>query len=106
MLSQYVNVGAIKNEELGDLRKLAKVNFDSVNNMLSKIGTTVTKQKSVVNKEAVKIFNTVTNQPTSVTGKESWTIRDWEKKDPKGLEKIKNETPELYNNMFSAYYKK
>ena len=106
MLSQYVNVGAIKNEELGDLRKLAKVNFDSVNNMLSKIGTTVTKQKSVVNKEAVKIFNTVTNQPTSVTGKESWTIRDWEKKDPKGLDKIKNETPELYNNMFSAYYKK
>ena len=35
----------------------------------------------------------------------NWTIMDWQKKDPKGLTKIKNETPEIYTMMYDNYYK-
>lgn len=106
MLNHYVALGSIKADEVSNLKKLAKVDFDAVNNMLSKIDKTATKTKPLVNKEAVKIFDSVLSKPNAVTGKESWTIRDWEKKDPEGLKRIKNETPELYNSMFTAYYKK
>jgi len=34
-----------------------------------------------------------------------WSIRDWETKDPKGLVKMKNETPEVYNTLFDEFYK-
>lgn len=35
----------------------------------------------------------------------AWTIRDWDKKDPAGLRKIMNETPELYASMYDSYYR-
>ena len=34
----------------------------------------------------------------------NWTIRDWEKKDSKGLENIKDKFPELYNKMYKDTY--
>lgn len=36
--------------------------------------------------------------------KSSWTILDWMKKDPKGLTVIKNETPEVYSQMYDNFY--
>jgi len=56
-------------------------------------------------KQAEKIFK----GSTGVVNKgerADWTIRDWEKKDPKGLAELKNSTPELYQDMYNAFYKK
>jgi ATP-dependent Clp protease protease subunit len=39
-------------------------------------------------------------------GRESWTIRDYEKKDPKALLAIKKDDPETYKEMYDSYYKK
>ena len=66
-----------------------------VENMLSKINNV---------KDAVKIFDAknIENKDTRA----DWTIRDWEKKDVKGLEVIKNETPLIYTEMYNKFYNK
>lgn len=94
---------AIKEKKIAEDEKdstieMAKNNFEFVANMISKIKNTT---------EAVKVFdakNVVTNKGSE--DRSSWTIRDWEKKDAKGLAKIKNETPEVYNEMYNSHYKK
>lgn len=72
--------------------------LDTLKNMLGAI----TKVKP-----AVTITNMVNNTPV-VPGEDrkDWTIRDWEKKDPKGLMEIKNTNPALYSNMYDSHYKK
>ncbi len=75
--------------------EMAKNNFEFVANMISKINNV---------KDAVKVFD-VKNVAKNEERKD-WTIRDWEKKDPNGLAKIKNETPEIYSEMYNQFYKK
>jgi ATP-dependent protease ClpP protease subunit len=75
--------------------EMAKNNFEFVANMISKINNV---------KDAVKVFD-VKNVAKNEERKD-WTIRDWEKKDPNGLVKIKNETPEIYTEMYNQFYKK
>ena len=96
-IEAMVNSFNLKDEEKESAIKLAKVDFESVKNMLS---------KSTV-KEPVKVFdfkNVVTKKGTE--DRSTWTIRDWEKKDQKGLDKIRNESPEYYEVMYNEYYKK
>jgi ATP-dependent Clp endopeptidase proteolytic subunit ClpP len=38
------------------------------------------------------------------TGRAAWTIRDWEKKDPSGLLRLKSEQPEVYRDMYNSFY--
>ena len=99
MLNTFVTNKTITNDEIPGLEKLADKEFDVVYNMLSRINPAPVS----VNKESVKIFNQA-NAP--LKGRESWTIRDWEKKDAKGLEKIKSDNIEVYNDMFNSFYKK
>ncbi|MEO6901554.1 MAG: Clp protease ClpP [Bacteroidia bacterium] len=90
--------GIIKAEEKDGIIAQAIVNYEFVNSMLSKISPT---------KEAVKIFD-FTNVANKKGGKEDrseWTIRDWEKQDSKGLAEIKNNTPDIYQEMFNSFYK-
>lgn len=91
---------AIKDKKIDESKKdemidLAVSNFSLVENMVSKINNV---------KDAVKVFN-VSNVVKNDSDKAEWTIRDYEKKDPKGLEKIKNETPEIYKEMYNKHYK-
>lgn len=94
---------AIKEKKIGESEKestieMAVNNFEFVSNMISKI-------KNVT--EAVKIFdakNVVVKNGTE--DRSEWTMRDWEKKDPNGLVKMKNETPESYTELFNQTYKK
>ena len=102
MLNTFVSAKKITETEVPALTTLANVDFDSVYNMLSKINPAPVS----INKEATKIFNQTPVLNNFISGKESWTIRDWEKKDSKGLEKLKQESPELYMNMFNEFYKK
>lgn len=76
--------------------KLAIANFGAVENMLSKINNV---------KDAVKIFD-AKNVANNKDSRENWSIRDWEKKDVKGLEVIKNETPAIYTEMYNKFYNK
>lgn len=94
---------AIKEKKIGESEKdstieMAVNNFEFVSNMISKI-------KNVT--ESVKVFdvkNVVVKNGTE--DRSEWTIRDWEKKDAKGLAEIKNSTPEVYNEMYNQFYKK
>jgi ATP-dependent protease ClpP protease subunit len=91
---------AIKEKKILETEKdstieMAVNNFEFVANMISKINNV---------KDAVKVFD-VKNVSKNEERKD-WTIRDWEKKDPNGLVKIKNETPEVYNEMYNQFYKK
>lgn len=93
---------AIKEKKIGEAEKdstieMAVNNFEFVSNMISKI-------KNVT--EAVKIFdakNVVVKNGTE--DRSEWNMRDWEKKDPNGLAKMKNETPEFYKELFNQTYK-
>jgi ATP-dependent Clp protease protease subunit len=91
---------AIKEKKILETEKdstieMAVNNFEFVANMISKINNV---------KDAVKVFD-VKNVSKNEERKD-WTIRDWEKKDPNGLVKIKNETPEVYAEMYNQFYKK
>lgn len=46
-----------------------------------------------------------TSSATGGDGRDSWNIRDWEKKDPKGLLSMKRDTPEDYKTLFEKTYK-
>lgn len=99
LVEKGVTEGKIKAEKKDETIKAAIANFDVIENMLS--------MASAV-KPASKIFDV---KNVAVLGgktedRSSWTIRDWEKKDEKGLLAIKNETPEVYQSMFDAFYKK
>lgn len=92
---------AIKEKKIAETEKdstvaLAIANFGAVENMLSKINNV---------KDAVKVFD-IKNVKTDKSDRANWTIRDYEKNDPKALAEIKNSTPEVYEQMFNSYYKK
>lgn len=98
-VTEMVNSFITDEEERKKHIKLALVDFDTVKNTLTKIKST----------EAVKIMNKVkpfVGAAPDANDRSTWTILDYEKKDPTALAKIKNETPELYNNLFDAFYKK
>jgi ATP-dependent protease ClpP protease subunit len=91
---------AIKEKKILETEKdstieMAVNNFEFVANMISKINNV---------KDAVKVFD-VKNVAKNEERKD-WTIRKWEKEDPNGLVKIKNETPEIYTEMYNQFYKK
>lgn len=88
----------IAESEVESTIELAIANFVAVENMLSKINNV---------KDAVKVFDVKNIQtPKGTEDRSEWTIRDWEKKDAKGLAKIKNETPEIYEEMRNSFYNK
>lgn len=95
-IEEMVNSFNVKEEEKENLIKLAKVDFESVKNLLS---------KSTV-KEPVKVFD-FKNVETKkgIEDRSGWNLRDWEKKDSKGLEKLRNESPETYELLYEQTYK-
>ena len=74
----------------------SKENFAFVKNMLEKISNVV-KAPVVFDLKNVKAANGIENR-------EGWTCRDWEKKDPSGLLKLKNEAPAIYTMLYKAEY--
>lgn len=102
MVNAAVTAGKLKKEEVDFTIENASKDqgsFDFVSNMLNRMGST---------KEAAKIFNpqNIAGASTAKGGREEWTIRDWEKKDPKGLGEMKNSAPEQYEEMYNSFYKK
>lgn len=74
----------------------SKENFAFVKNMLDKISNVVA---------APVIFDLKNVKSGSgIENRETWTCRDWEKKDPSGLLKLKNEAPAVYTMLYKAEY--
>lgn len=74
----------------------SKENFAFVKNMLEKISNVVV-APVIFDLKNVKSANGLENR-------EDWTCRDWEKKDPSGLLKLKNEAPAIYAMLYKAEY--
>lgn len=95
MVNSYITSGKLEEKDKDNTIKLASVDFDSVKNMLDKIGTSKsTSIMDVINKDVI------TNE------RASWTILDWQKNDPSGLKEINNTNPGLYNEMYNSFYNK
>jgi ATP-dependent protease ClpP protease subunit len=94
MVEKAIVEKKINETEKDSTIEMAVNNFEFVSNMLSKINNV---------KDAVKVFD-VKNVKLD-NEKNSWTIRDWEKKDAKGLAEIQNSNPELYTKMYNDFYK-
>ena len=89
----------ITDAEVAQYTELGISNIGMLENVLSKLG-------SVSNQAAPKIFdakNVSTGKKTE--DRSTWTHRDWEIKDSKGLTEMKNQTPEAYEELFNEYYK-
>lgn len=93
LVASAVENGVIAEEEQPKWEALAKADFDNVQSVLSSMKTAPAPVPSISQSK---------NNPT----REGWTIRDWEMKDPSGLKKLKNEQPDVYQNLFNEYYKK
>jgi ATP-dependent protease ClpP protease subunit len=98
MVEKAITEKKIEESEKESTIEMAVNNFSFVENMLNKI-TNV--------KNAVKVFdikNVVVSKGTE--DRSEWSIRDWEKKDAKGLAEIKKSTPALYTEMYNKHYNK
>jgi hypothetical protein len=89
-----VECGKITKEEIDNVVKLANVDFETTKNLFNKIGVV----------KAISVSNVIDLSVTTNGTKKGWSIRDYEKKDPTGLLKIKNETPDVYNQLYKEFY--
>jgi len=94
MVNDLISAGKIGKEERDNVIKLANADFEATKNIFSKINIT----------KAVSISKVINNTVSGDASKATWTIRDYEKKAPKDLMKIKNESPETYKIMFKDFY--
>ena len=99
-IDEMVNVlftsGKISKDEIANVKKLAEVDFETTKNCFEKIG----------NKKSVSIINSINNVAPAADSKNNWTLKDYWKKDPKELERIKNEMPSVYEQLVSDFNNK
>lgn len=95
LVNSYILSGKIKEDEKEMTIKMASFDFEGTKNMLDKIGS----------KTSNKISTTIKNESSNKDDKSTWTLRDWEKNDPKGLSELKNSNEELFNEMYKTFYK-
>jgi len=95
-VENLVKVGKLKNESKEAVIESAKKDLSLVKNVYDSIPAPTVQRLS----------NVAASGKVETAVNEGWTIRDYEKKDPKALLKIKNEQPEVYQAMFDAEYKK
>jgi ATP-dependent protease ClpP protease subunit len=103
MVNSFITSGKLKEDEKEAMVKLALTDFETVKNMLEKVGT-VTPVTAMDYVAATIVTNST--RAFDKNDKSTWTIRDYEMKDAKGLMAIKNETPEIYTAMYNDFYKK
>lgn len=85
--------GKITENEVEKYTSLAVSDIEMVKNIFSKI---------TVEKKATPVFDFNNSGNTVIVNDRSnWTFTDWSKKDSDGLLRMKNETPELFNELVS-----
>lgn len=97
MVNSLYTSGKISKEEIANVKKLAEVDFETTKNCFDKIGL----------KKTASITSTINSQ-NSISNSDSranWTLKDYWKKDPKELERIKNEMPTVYQQLVDDFNK-
>jgi ATP-dependent protease ClpP protease subunit len=88
-----IKEGKIKEEAKAEFEAIAVNSLESFNNILKGIIATPVKITDKI--EAVKADD-----------RSNWTIRDYEKKDPKALAEIEANEPERFKTMYNQFYNK
>lgn len=97
MVNSYIKAGKLKESEKESTVKLALVDFDSVKNMLDKIG--------IVSSPA-RISSVIAKTVNVADAKSHWTIEDYWKNDPATLKKIEKEQPGVYACLIEDFKNK
>lgn len=105
-LNSAIQDGRIKEEQKAVWTDMLEQSFDNASTVLNSLPKPEKKEESaaqqvaLINPAPIEVAYTANANPRA-----DWTIRDWEKKDAKGLGKLKKEQPEVYNQLFNQFYK-
>jgi hypothetical protein len=98
LIDNAISEKKITEEERKHYEELANTNFELAKNHLDKLPAHKT-IKSQLGGDA--------GDENSIYAKRSdWTFKDWQKKDGKGLQNMKNDNPELYKSLYKAEFGK
>ncbi|MCO5253369.1 MAG: Clp protease ClpP [Bacteroidetes bacterium] len=98
-LENAVSTGSITAEQRPAWEKILNADFES--------GVTALKslpKRIDINNALEKTPANGEKEPNAKQPRASWTIRDWEKKDPEGLKAMKANNEEAYNKLFNEFY--
>jgi enoyl-CoA hydratase/carnithine racemase len=99
LISKGIEDGKISNDETIKAhwmnQALTDEGFEIVKNMFDSIKTS----------SHADITNVITDTVIVDNKSKDWDLIDWQKKDPSGLAKMKNENAELYNELYQSTYK-
>lgn len=96
-LSAAVAAGRIAEADKATYAPMMKANFAGTKSLIEKIPA-----RQDINSQ---LFPEAGEAPKGAADdRKSWTIRDWEKKDPDALLVMKQTQPAEYNKMFKAFY--
>ena len=98
LVENAIKDGKVEETNKESLIKAAKLDYETISNTLSAI--IVKGKKSVSVLDAAKAGNIKNGD-----SRDTWSIRDWEKKDPDGLTKIYKTDRAEYDRMYDAFYK-
>jgi len=99
LVNQLEKEGKLKADEKPATVEALVNNFDFTANLLSKLGNGKQSQKPFD-------FTKVENKMGGLDNRSDWNWSKWSKEDPSGLQKIANETPEVYQEMYNKEFKK
>jgi len=100
----------VVNSIIDDAVEAGKIKKDSKKELSERFTNDVEGLEAVINSlnsfQPAKITNELEGDEGKTDGKESWNMRDWEKKDPDGLAEMRNNEPKKFDKLFNEYYKK
>lgn len=98
MVNSFVASAKIKSEDKDKYVKLASIDFDTTKDMLERMGVkNHIDLSTLINKKSVASVD---------NNGEEMDFMEMSKKNPAGLEKMRNETPELFENLYNEWVDK
>ena len=93
LIENAIKAGQIKEDARDSWISQATNDLEATKSLLSGITTSA---------KAADISNELNEEPSGDERKE-WDFQKWSQEDPKGLERMKNESPEKFEELFNAY---
>ena len=94
-----VKEGKLSEESSEKWLEAAKNDLEGTKDLLS--GVSVSKDSDVV--KAASITENAISEDEDVENRKDWDFQQWGENDPKGLEAMRNENPEKYDALLTAY---
>ncbi len=95
LVNNYIDKGVFAKEEKETLVDMATDNIELFMSIVSKF-----KEPKVNLSDLLKKADSLNDD-----GRKDWTIRDWEKQDPKGLRAMKENDVDRYLDLYNKFYK-